>query len=96
MLFCLRKILAGSVYEDIDALLRQCATGDAESTSILNALISALFHSFQLAFSAGDRVGMATGKPRRIWCRNFMMSSQSSIIQPKAKSLDRRGRIRPH
>lgn len=53
-----RAIVSAGVYKDIDDLLRKCTQGDAESSDILNALISGFFHSWSLAFSAGSQQQM--------------------------------------
>jgi hypothetical protein len=54
-----RRMLAGDVYTDIDALLKRVSTGDAESIDLLNATIAGLFNLFQAAFQEGDRHGAA-------------------------------------
>ena len=41
-----RRMLAGDVYTDIDALLKRVSTGDAESIDLLNATIAGLFNLF--------------------------------------------------
>ena len=53
-----RKVISSGVYCDIDAVLKACATGDAQSLDLLNAAISGTFNMWSQCFANADRAGM--------------------------------------
>lgn len=55
-----RKIIGADLYRDIDELLKSCVEGDAESLTVLNAMISAHFHAFSLAAANGAQQQMVS------------------------------------
>lgn len=49
-----KRAISGNVYADIESLLKQCTTGNAESLDVLNALVSNFMHHIEIAKGAGD------------------------------------------
>jgi AcrR family transcriptional regulator len=55
-----KQIIGAGVYADLDALLKSCIAGDAESLDVLNAMISGHFHQWSLALANGSQAGMTS------------------------------------